>query len=247
MKRIRKILYIFLGIACIAYYFVLWHASRLGLNLSGIWPALGAVLILAGLLSDSPRVPRWLHIAWRAALCLGIAAVLALECLVISGMHSSAPAGMDYLIVLGARVDPDGPSPALTRRLNCVMSVLGDHPDAVIIASGGQGPDEAISEAHCIRDELVKRGVDPERIMLEDRSTNTAENLAYSMALMDDPAARTGIITNNYHVWRALRIARKTGLQNAYGIAAPYTGFTKLHYMIREAIGITVDFLRGNL
>ena len=247
MNKILKPLYIVLGVASVAYYFVLWHASRLGLSMSAMWPVIGVVLIVAGLLCGSPRVPRWLRIVWRSGLCVGLACLLALECLVSSGLHAVAPAGMDYLIVLGARVDPDGPSPALNRRLNCVMSILDDHPDAIIIASGGQGSDEPMSEAQCIHDELIRRGVDASRILMEDRSTATAENIAFSMALMDDPSAETGLITNNYHVWRATRIARKAGLQNVHGIAAMYTGYTKFHYMVREAICIAVDFLRGNL
>ena len=247
MKKILKIVYIALGIASVAYYFVLWRASRRGLSMSAMWPCIGAVLILCGLLCDSKRIPRWLHIAWRTCLCLGLVALLALESLVISGMHATAPAGMDYLIVLGARVDPDGPSPALNRRLNATMACIDDHPDAIIIASGGQGHDEPMSEAQCIRDELIRRGVDADRIWMEDRSTATIENIRFSMALMDDPTAPTGLITNNYHVYRATRIARKAGLTNAHGIAAMYTGRTRFHYMIREAICIVVDFLRGNL
>ena len=247
MNRVLKSLYLLAGLLCIAYYFVLWHASRLGLSMSGMWPALGVVFIVCGLLCDDRRIPRWVHVTWRVLLCLGLAGLVALETLVISGMHATAPAGMDYLIVLGARVDPDGPSPALNRRLNCLMAVLDDHPDATIIASGGQGADEPMSEAQCIRDELIRRGVDPARIVMEDSSTATVENLRNSMALMKDPAAKVGIITNNYHVWRATHLAQKLGLVNAHGIAAEYTGHTKFHYMIREAICIVVDFLRGNL
>ena len=247
MSIILKPIYIILSILSIAYYFLLWHASRLGLSMSGMWPVIGVVLIAAGLLCTSARIPKWLHIAWRAALCVGLVCLLALEALVVSGMFSTAPADMDYLIVLGARVDPDGPSPALNRRLNAVMACLDDHPNAIIIASGGQGSDEPMSEAECIRQELVKRGVDPSRILIEDKSTATAENIAFSMALMDDPNARVGLITNNYHVWRAVHIARKAGLTNCHGIAAKYTGHTRFHYMIREGICIVVDFLRGNL
>ena len=247
MSRILKPLYLIVGAACVGYYFLLWHVSRLGLSMSLMWPALGFVFIICGCLCGSRAIPRRLHIAWRCGLCVALACVVALECLVISGLHARAPAGMDYLIVLGARVDPDGPSPALTRRLNAVMACLGDHPDAVIIASGGQGRDEPMSEARCIRDELIARGVDPNRIITEDRSTTTVENLRFSMALMEDPAASVGIITNNYHVWRAVRTAKKLGLVNAHGIAAEYTGHTKFHYMIREAVCITVQLLRGEL
>ena len=247
MSRVLKIIYIVTGVACIAYYFVLWYVSRLGLSMSAMWPALGVVLIICGILSDNPKIPHWFHGLWRMGLCVLLAAILALEGLVVSGLNASAPPDLDYLIVLGARVDPDGPSPALNRRLNAVMACLGDHPHAQIIASGGQGSDEPMSEARCIREQLVARGVDASRILMEEQSTATIENIRYSMALMDSPDARTGIITNNYHVWRATAIAKKTGLTNAYGIAAEYTGHTKFHYMIREAICIVVDYLRGNL
>lgn len=247
MKHLLKGLYLLAGVACIAYYFVLWHASRLGLSMSLMWPALGALFIACGLLCERSDLPTWVHTGWRVLLCAGLAALLALEGLVVSGMSASAPPDMDYLIVLGARVDPDGPSPALRRRLNAVMACLDDHPDARIIATGGQGSDEPMSEAQCIRDQLVERGVDANRILMEDRSTATIENIRNAMALMDDPAARVGIITNNYHVWRATRIAQKAGLTAAYGIAAEYTGHTRFHYMVREAVCIVVDFLRGNL
>lgn len=247
MKRTLKIIYIAVGVACIIYYFVLWHASRLGLSMSLMWPVLGVGSIVCGILSDNPKIPHPFHTLWRMGLCVALAALLALEGLVVSGLNATAPPDMDVLIVLGARVDPDGPSPALRRRLNAVMACIDDHPQAVIIASGGQGSDEPMSEAQCIKEQLIERGVDGHRIILEDRSTATVENIRYSMALMDSPDARTGIITNNYHVWRATAIARKAGMTNVYGIAAEYTGHTKFHYMIREAVCIVVDFLRGNL
>jgi uncharacterized SAM-binding protein YcdF (DUF218 family) len=243
--RLLKGAYFVVGALCVAYYFVLWWASRLGLSMSWLWPLLGAVFIAAGMLCG--RVPKGLRVAWRTALCLGLAALIALCSLVASGMRATAPDGLQYLIVLGARVDPDGPSPALNRRLNAVMACIDQHPDATIIASGGKGSDEPMSEAQCIHDELIRRGVDAQRIVMEDRSTTTQENIAFSMTLMDDPAAPTGIITNNYHVWRAVRIAKKAGLSNAHGIAAKYTGYTLFHYMVREAICIVVEGLRGNL
>ena len=246
MLNALGIAYLIVGVACIAYYFLIGFYSRFGMSIQWIWLAAGAALIAAGLLTRT-RLPQWLRWLWRGALGAGLALVILLECLVVSGMHATAPAGMDYLVVLGASVYADGPSPALTRRINAVMNCLDDHPDAIIIASGGQGRDEPISEAQCIRDELVKRGVDPGRILLEERSTDTRENIAYSKALIDRPDAAIGIVTNNSHIWRSLRLARRAGLTNTHGIASEYTGPTLFHFMIREAVSITVSFLRGYL
>lgn len=240
------IVYMVGGAACIAFYFLIGFYSRFGMSIQWIWLAAGGALIAAGLLTRAP-LPPWVRWIWRGALCAVLALVIGLECLVISGMNAHAPAGLDYLVVLGASVYADGPSPALTRRVNAVMDCLDQHPDAMIIASGGKGITEPISEAQCIRDELVKRGVDPRRILLEDRSTDTRENIAYSKVLMDREDAAVGIVTNNYHIWRSLRLARRAGLVNAYGIAAEYTGPTLFHFMIREAVSITMSFLKGYL
>ena len=246
MLSVLGTVYAVLGVACVAFYFVCGFYSRFGLSIQWIWLAAGGAFLLAALSTRHP-LPQWLRWAWRGLLAAALTLLVALESLVISGMAAQAPPGLDYMIVLGASVYQDGPSPGLTRRINAVMAVLDQHPDAVIIASGGQGKSEPVSEAQCIRDELVKRGVDPARIVLEDRSTSTLENIAFSRAIIDDDDAKVGIVTNNYHVWRALRLARRAGFRNAYGIASEYTGPTLVHFMAREAVSITVAFLKGNL
>jgi len=246
MLNALGIVYLLAGGACIAYYFLIGFYSRFGLSIQWIWPVAGAALIAAGLLMRAP-LPRWLRYAWRALLVTGLLLLAGLEGLVISGMNATAPPGMEYLMVLGANVYADGPSPALTRRIDAVMGCLDQHPDAVIIATGGQGDDEPVAEAQCIRDELVKRGVAPSRILMEEKSTNTWENMTFSKALIENEDAAVGIVTNNFHVWRSLRLARRAGLTNIHGIAAEYTGPTLIHFMVREAISIAVWFLRGRL
>jgi len=246
MLNALGIVYLLAGGACIAYYFLIGFYSRFGLSIQWIWLAAGAALIAAGLLTRAP-VPRWLRYAWRALLVAGLLLLAGLEGLVISGMSATAPPGMKYLMVLGANVYADGPSPALTRRIDAVMGCLDQHPDAAIIATGGQGKDEPVAESRCIRDELVNRGVAPSRILMEDKSTNTWENMTFSRALIDGEDAAVGIVTNNFHIWRSLRLARRAGLTNVHGIAAEYTGPTLVHFMVREAISIAVWFLRGRL
>lgn len=251
VKRVRKTLkyvYWLAGAACIAYYFVIGHASRFGLDMSWMWPLGGAVLFLAGLACLTDRIPKWIRYAWRGIVCAGIALVLVLECFVVSGMFQQGPDGLDYLIVLGARVENDGsPSPALRRRLNRTLEYLEKNPETIVIASGGQGSDEVMTEAECIRNELVATGIDESRVLTESRSTKTSENLVFSKELMSSPDAQVGLVTNNFHIFRALKLAEKAGLTNVHGVAAKYTGYTLFHYMIREAACTIADFYLGNL
>lgn len=245
MPKFLKTSYVTAGILCIIYYFLMGIASRFGQSLSLLWPFAGSAFIAAGILCTKP-LPRFIRLGWRICLLAGMAWLMIMLGFVLSGMFRTAPANMDYLIVLGARVEQNGPSPALTRRINAAMEYLEDSPDTIIIASGGQGSDEPMSEALCIRNELIRRGISPDRILLEDQSTDTYDNIAFSKQLIENPAASTGILTNNFHVYRAEKLARSSGLENACGIAARYTGWTLFHYMVREAVCITVELLRGN-
>ena len=153
----------------------------------------------------------------------------------------------DCLIVLGARVEQDGPSRALQHRIDAAAEYMMGNKDTIAIASGGKGADEPVSEAACIRDGLIAAGIAPERILLEDQSSTTAENMRFSEMLIPDEDAAVGIVTNNFHVHRALGLARKAGIRNPHGIAAEYTGFTLFHYMVREALGLVADAALSSL
>ena len=240
-----RLFYRILGAACLAYFLLSSVCSRFGLSLSWLWIVLGGILLAAGALTG--RVPRGIAIAFRAVMLTGLAALLALQGLVISGMTARTPPGLDYLIVLGARVDADGPSRSLRWRINAAAEYLRENPDTLVIASGGKGSDEHISEAECIRNELIAAGIAENRILMEDKSTSTAENMAFSKALLPSTDVSVGLVTNNFHVCRAVKLAEKAGYSNVCGLAAPYTGPTLPHYMVREAVCLIVDFLRGNL
>ena len=94
---------------------------------------------------------------------------------------------------------------------------------------------------------LVERGIDPARIVEEDASTSTVENIANSMALMEGVEGGVGIVTNDFHVFRSVRIAQRLGLENACGIAAPSDAWFLPNNMLREFFGVVKDFLAGNL
>lgn len=116
----------------------------------------------------------------------------------------------------------------------------------IIIPSGGQGSDELLSEAEAMRRYLVDHGIPEEHIILEDRSTTTSENLAFSKEIIEarEGRRRTALVSSNYHVYRCLRIARRVGLR-CTGIGAKVALYYWPSALIREfvAVFLTRGFL----
>lgn len=96
-------------------------------------------------------------------------------------------------------------------------------------------------------DYLVEKGISPERILLEDQSKNTFQNLTFSAEYLNREKDAVGIVSNNFHVFRAAKIARKAGYQRVYGIAAKGEPFLQFNNMMREFFGVAKDFLVGNM
>lgn len=246
MKKKLCAAYILTGAACFAYYFLFSFATRFGLDMSWIWLVVGGALTLAGVIGRSEGIPRLIRIAWRILMCAGLALVIGLESLVISGMVGTPPAGLDYIIVLGAKVNASGPSRALQWRIDEAAEYLLENPETIAVASGGRGEDEHVSEAECIRQGLLKAGVAEERILVENKSATTAQNMEFSHRMIPEGAS-VGVVTNNFHVYRALLLAKNVGIENAAGIPTGYPGFSLLHYMMREGACLIADGLMGNL
>lgn len=237
------------GIACFVYYLACGLFVRFGQSALWVWPLMGAVLIARYFLARAgiiAALPGYVLVPARCLIALGAALFIAVECLVVSGMVSAAPAGLDYLIVLGARVNGTEPSLSLKTRTEAAVEYLNENPDTMVIASGGQGSDEDISEAECIIRLLTEAGISPDRILREDQSTSTAENIRFSYALMDDENATVGVVTNGYHMFRAKLIARSNGSHPVSGVAAGSSLFLLPHNMTREFMTLVVGFLRGD-
>jgi len=115
------------------------------------------------------------------------------------------------------------------------------------VASGGRGEDEPMSEAECIYERLTAAGIDADRILIEDRSTSTQENLSNSFALLGDGVSSVGIVTNDFHICRALCTGQELGdyLLSPVPARSSVSGF--VHYSMREFFALTVSWIRGEL
>ena len=127
----------------------------------------------------------------------------------------------------------------------------GAHPNALAVVSGGQGEGEDITEAEAMANYLTAHGIDSARIVQEDQSRTTRENLENSFAILRvrgyDPADGVGIVTSEYHLFRAKRMARALGAEPV-GIAAETTlPSMRINYFIREAFAAAYMQLAGTL
>lgn len=243
------ILFTIIGILCILYG-IMVLMIRSGTTFFVVWFALGAFFLLLGFLVHNhllEKLPKILRTLLLIAICAGILMLAVCEGFVLRGFGSRAPAGLDYLIVLGAQVREDGPSAVLKYRLDAAVQYLQENNPTICIVTGGKGAAEPFPEGQGMKDYLVKAGIPEDRIIVEDRALNTVQNIQYSMALMSSPNAPTAIVTNNFHVTRGLALARGQGLTDVYAIAAPSDPLFLPNNMLREFFGLTKDFLLGNL
>ncbi|SFI08542.1 Uncharacterized SAM-binding protein YcdF, DUF218 family [Tindallia magadiensis] len=152
----------------------------------------------------------------------------------------------DYAVVLGAGIIRREPSYTLAKRLDYAAKYLEDNPSGMLITSGGKSDGQLASEAEVMMWYLEKKGISADRIILEEKSTNTLENIKYSMNHLnqknDAKVTEIVIITSDYHLLRAQMIARRLGF-DAYGIPAQSPPSLYWHYSLRESVAIFKSML----
>jgi len=196
---------------------------------------------------------------------LFVVAVAYGECLLLATMlcgwmaSRCTPRGaVDYLVVLGCGIRPDGtPSPLLAgrvdraREFDAAQVAAGGAP-AVFVPSGGQGPDEVVSEAQSMRDYLVGKGVAPERIVMEDQSATTHQNMVFSRKAIEAHAGcdigglSVAFSTTNYHVFRGYVCAHEAGM-NVQGMGSKTRAYFWPNAFLREFAGLLARQWKGIL
>ena len=193
---------------------------------------------------------RKLLTAFLALVLIGVLAFCALLGVVVAGSRDDINGDPQVMIILGCQVKPWGPSVLLQDRLNEALDYLEVHPDMLVVVSGGQGGDEPSTEAFAMAEYLISRGVSEECVILEDQSSNTWENLCYSLELLDehgyDAASEMVVVSNGFHLTRVRMLwGRITGeTDNLSTLAAPSSHLpSRLKMYIREPLALVKSFL----
>jgi len=177
------------------------------------------------------------------------------ECMIIGSIIADTLAARyvpepdkDWLIVLGCGLKKDGtPTPLLRGRLDLALGFderqrRETGKTARFVVSGGQGPDEAQSEAASMRDYLLSKGIPDERVIVEDKSTDTAENMRFSKQKIEEAGGggEIAFFTTNYHVFRAGLKARRVKMR-AVGMGAPTKWYFWPNAAVREFVGLLTE------
>ncbi len=181
----------------------------------------------------------------------GIALVVALAVVGLSaflagyGRSDNARYDEDAVVVLGAAVHGRELSNTLVGRLDAALAYHQRNPSAVVVVSGGQGPQEELPEALAMRQYLLKLGVPDEQIVVEYRSTSTEGNFANTRELLDQrlaPGYRVAFVTDEFHVYRAGRIAASAGFAATHVSSRTPWYFWPANYL-RESGAVVLNWL----
>lgn len=176
---------------------------------------------------------------------LGILILSLLICIniffIIKQIYSAPYENVDYLIILGAGLKGEQITKSLQFRLETALTYLKVHPNTIAIVSGGKGKGETITEAQAMKTYLIKNKISSNRIMTETHSTNTYENLLFSKELLPKIDSTVGIVTSNFHLYRAMQIAKKLNFKSPVGLPAPTDPFLFIHFMVREVFAFIKD------
>lgn len=157
----------------------------------------------------------------------------------------------EYAVVLGAAVREDGnPSRIMRQRVKAALEFLEQNQDAMVILSGGQGPDEPMTEAECMYKTMLSLGADGSRLILEPESHTTRENLINSNAIIESRGGTNKtitVITSEFHQRRAAYIAHSLDLK-----ICPVSGhtdqwFLRVNYTLREVFAFVKAFFQGGM
>lgn len=242
----------FLAIICFVYFLIIALYTGLVSKFHLIWLFFSIIFAVLGKVciwqqNGMIHIPKSILIISYAVCIFMIVIFVSTEAVIIKHGSSTPKADADYMVVLGAQVKGKNPSLPLKYRLEAAQGYLSDNPDTVVVVSGGQGSGEDISEAEAMRRYLVKHDIDDSRIIKEEESENTDENIRYSREIIGDDNASVIIVTNAFHIYRSVGICKKQGMTDVEGLGAKSNLLAVPSFYLREAIAVLKYKLAGQI
>ena len=178
-------------------------------------------------------------------LLFAISLVLIFGCAYVKTFGRDTATNQKVLIVLGCRIKGDVPSVALQKRADSAYFYLLKNPDCVAILSGGRGKDENLSEAQCLKNMLVNRGISQSRLFLEEMSTSTSQNITYSKRIIEQNGlpSEVAIATSEYHQLRAKMICKNYGLIS-FAVSSKTKPLLLPTFLLRELMALLNEKLK---
>lgn len=240
------------GMLCLIWFsfpMILHGIKNIG-NLTGI--TLSILLVLYSIFQW------WVHgkcrMLWKKkagritlSFLMTLAGVIMFLAILLSGLMISevrnVPDGEGTVVILGCSVYGDHPSLMLQNRIEAAYEYLVEHPGVRCVLSGGRGEGENISEAECMYRYLVAKGIEEHRLFKEDQSTSTRENLKFSKQIIEENhlAPELIIVTNEFHEYRAGKVADKLGFAHS-AVSAQTAWWLFPTYYVRELYGILAEY-----
>ena len=179
------------AVLCLVYYGVIVLYAGFGTSFAVLWLLIGGFFgaTAAGIhfyQKYPERVPLWLPVSFVTLCASGLMIVLVTQILIFGRIPAAAESSLDYVIVLGAKVNPDGSlSKTLKLRLDKALEYMKENPETMLVLSGAKGDAEPCSEADAMETYLLGQGADPDHLLKEEQSFSTVENLAYSRVMIE--------------------------------------------------------------
>lgn len=248
---VAMVIFVLLGVLCLFYYGAIINYAGIHSSFSWFWLLAGVGLFLMAIAiyyikNHDIQLSRQVRFLGGGIILLGMTVFLLVEGTIVMYANQEPETKVDYLIVLGAQVRGSHITKSLKERLDTAVEYLKDNENTKVIVSGGQGPGEDLTEAEAMMKYLMENGIDQSRVIKEERSTNTKENIEFSKMLITDEGASVAIVTNGFHMFRAVSIAKKQGIKNVQGLSAKSDPILFLNYYVREGLAVLKDKLSGN-
>lgn len=247
-----SIILFLLGIVSMGYF--IFYTALNGINdmFLCVWAFLGVLCVCWAfihrwILSREILLAKRIEQIVLGVICVGLIAFFFTLGTIVHEANREPDANADYVIILGAHVFGERMSANLKYRVQAACEYLKENPNTKAVLSGGQGHGENITEAEAMRRYLVQEGIRQDRLLLEESSVNTDENIRNSAKLIGSKEKKVIIVSNDFHVYRAKRIAKKQGYRYVEGLGSKTHPHTVPNCFSREVFAVIKYKLCGQI